>query len=695
MSTSNHAVRSLTAAIRRTLPVALILVPATALAQSDTTTLDTLVVSDTALKVETPLVETPRSASVVQQEELKDRNIQSLDETFRYRSGVLSGMYGADNDSNWFKVRGFDQSTYQDGLRIYREGYYQWLPEPYGLDRVELLKGPASILYGEAPPGGVINAISKRPTETPQGQVELQAGNREHRQLAIDNSGALTENARYRIVGLYKYREGDLDYTENERYYVAPSLEFDIGEDTQLTVLASFQKDDGVPTNSFKPAYGTVEDTPYGKIDPQTNLGEPGYDQNNREQTAIGYELRHRLDDTWTFEQKARYNRLDLDLRSIYSYRNTFSFPNIPNDGPRETSRGLVYRDGRTHSWLIDNHMIGKFYTDRTEHTLLIGLDYQNLGTNGKEADPWPFGQPIDMFDPVYGNYTAIDESSLTTRDIDKQQTGLYLQEQMRIDDRWILLGSVRYDHAKTDNLNVTDNELKHGDDEEVTWSGGIMYVADNGLSPYFNYSESFEPQTQVDGNGQLYDPIAGKQYEAGIKYAPQNIDGYLTAAVFDITEENSLVTIQGTPTQVQAGEQESRGFELEGVGYLTPQVQVSAAYTYTDSENKDKANNIESRVPQIPRHMASAWVDYSFEGVLNGLKLGGGARYVGDSKDGNINVDGYTVFDLLAIYDITPHWRTQLNVNNVADKEYVASCDFWCYYGESRSVIGSVSYRW
>lgn len=682
-------VRRLPTAVRNALPLALMSVAPVALAQDNTTALDALVVTDTALKVEAPLVETPRPASVVEREELDERNVQSLDETFRYRAGVLSGMYGADNDTDWFKVRGFDQSTYQDGLRIYREGYYQWLPEPYGIERVELLKGPASILYGEAPPGGVINVISKRPTDEPQGQIQVQAGNREHRQVAFDNSGELADDARYRIVSLYKYREGDINKTENERYYVAPSFEFDIGEKTLLTILASFQKDDAIPTNSFKTKYGTVEDTPYGKIAPKTNLGEPGYDQNNREQAAIGYELRHEFNETWTFEQKARYNRLDLDLRSSYAF--------FMVDG-RHVDRGIVYRNGCTRSWAIDNHLIGNFYTDRTENTLLIGVDYQNLGTNGKELplmNEYPFGQPLDVFDPVYGNYAPVDPSLLITRDIDKQQTGVYLQDQLRIDDRWILLGSVRYDHSKTDNLDVTNDELKQANDDEVTWSGGMMYLAENGISPYLSYSESFEPQTQTDEDGRLYDPITGKQYEAGVKYAPRGLDGYVTAAVFDITQKNSLVTPPSGGIQVQAGEQQSRGFELEGIAYLTPQLQMTAAYTYTDSETKDKANETESRVPLIPRHMASAWLDYAFESLAPGLKIGGGARYVGESKDGATVVDSYTVFDFMAGYDINEHWSTQLNVNNVTDKEYIASCNFWCYYGESRSIIGSISYNW
>jgi iron complex outermembrane receptor protein len=654
----------------------------------DAALLSPMVVVGTALKVEAPLVETPRPASVVQREELEERKVQRLDEVFRYRAGVLSGLYGADNDTDWFKIRGFDQATYQDGLRIYREGFYQWVPEPFGIQRVELLKGPSSILYGEAPPGGVINIISKRPTAEPQSLIEVQAGNRDHRLVGFDTAGPATEtgDVRYRLVGLFKERDGDLDFTHNERYYIAPSLEVDLGEATRLTVLTSFQKDDGVPTNPFKLPYGTIEDTPYGKVEPSTNLSEPDYDRNDRTQWAVGYEIEHDFNDTWTLEQNLRYSQLDLFLRSTYALF-------MQND--REAVRGLVYRDGRIDSLTVDNRLVGRWYTDRTENTLLVGVDYQNLGIEGREADPFPFGQPIDIFDPEYGNFTPVDESDLIRRDIDKQQLGLYLQHQLRLDDRWVLLGGVRYDQAETDNVNRDTGTNRRSDDNEFSFSGGAMYLADNGLSPYVSYTESFDPQGRVDQQGRLYEPLEGRQWEVGVKYAPATLDGYVTAAAFDIKQTNALISGPGGGFQIQAGEKRSRGFELESVAYLTPSLKVIAAYTYTDTTVDESTENRDARASLIPRHMASAWLGYDFSGALKGLMLGGGVRYVGESVDGDLKVPSYTVFDLVARYDFADHWRAQLNVNNVADEVYVASCDYWCYYGESRSVIGSLSYRW
>lgn len=687
----SFSVAPLTAAVRRSLVVSLggmlSVAPLAALAQEERVANDPVVVTATALKVDTPLVETPRPVSSVDREELEARNVQQLDETFRYRAGVLSGHFGSDNNTDWFKVRGFDQSTYQDGLRIYREGFYQWLPEPFGLERVDVFKGPSSILYGEAPPGGLINAVSKRPTETPQGEVNVQFGNRDHRQVGIDTSGPVGEsdNVRYRLVGLYKERDGDLNATNNERYYFAPSLAVDVSDDTTVTFLASVQKDDGVPVNSFKLPYGTVQDTPFGRVDPQTNLSEPGYDKDNRTQWALGYELRHHLNDTWRFEQDLRYSELDLELRSTYAFFMA---------DERLAARGHVYRDGTIDSLTVDNRLVGTWYTARTENTLLLGADYQNLGVSGQEADPFPFGDPIDIFNPTYGNFTPVGADDLLTREIDKEQTGLYAQNQLRIDDRWVLLGGVRYDQADTENRNVTAGTTQRSDDDQVSWSGGAMYLGENGVNPYISYTESFDPLGRVDSDGDLYEPREGRQWEAGVKVAPFGWDGYVTAAVFDLQESNTLIN-SPSGFQVQEGERTSQGFELEGVGYLTDDLKVTAAYTYTDSRLED-----DQRAPLIPRHQASTWLDYAFTGgALKGVTLGGGVRYVGSTIDtsvaDNTAVGSYTLVDAMVGYEFADGWQAQLNVNNLTDKEYVASCEYWCYYGESRSVIGSVRYRW
>ena len=661
-------------------------------AQDDIETQDTMVVVGTALKVAAPALETPRATSLVEEADLQSRAVNKYDETFRYRSGVLSAPFGRDSKADWFYLRGFnaEDSTYQDGLRLFREGgYFWWQSEPFGLERVELLKGPASILYGEAPPGGVINAISKRPTEEAQGLLEIQGGNHGHRQLGIDSSGPVAEgnDMRYRLVGLFREGDGELDGTDNQRVYLAPSLAIDLSDDTTLTFLGSVMRDHGTPTNGFFLPYGTVEETPFGRVDRSTNLGEPDYDRREVNQLSLGYELEHRVNDSWEFQQNVRYSRLEMLLRGVYaSY--------MLDD--RQAGRGLTYRDGDYDAFTVDNRLVGNWYTDNTESTLLLGVDYQKFDVEYGNGDDFAFGGPIDIFDPQYGNYSP---APLHTRHEEgKEQIGLYAQNQWRLFDRWVLLAGLRHDSVDVTNR-AEGREDQSYDDSQFSFSGGVMYLGDHGVSPYLSYSESFSPQIGSDPDGQAYSPSEGEQWELGVKYSPDWLDGYVTAAAFDLKESDTLFT-SGEASNRQGGERRSQGFELEGVGQLSDALRLTAAYAYTDTRVDISPTLTDLRAGLIPRHQASLWLDYDvIGGALDGVSLGGGARYVGSSVDSpqysDTQVDGYTLFDAKLSYAIDEHWTAQLNVNNLTDEEYVSGCDYWCYYGESRSVVGSLRYRW
>ncbi|WP_429117714.1 TonB-dependent siderophore receptor [Aeromonas veronii] len=657
---------------------------------------ETMVVTGTAMKVEVPMAETPRAVSVVNREELDQHAVLQLDEAIRYRSGVLTGLYGSDNNTDWFKVRGFDAASYLDGSILFGSGYYLWTPEPFGLESLEVLKGPASMLYGVAPPGGVINAISKRPTTTPQGQVDLQLGSRDHRQVGVDVSDALSDNSRYRMVALYKERDGVLTGTYNDRVYLAPSVTFDLSDRTSLTLLASFLHDEGVPTNGFFPVYGTLN-TSGGQIDPSTNLSQPDYDRNRNTQISTGYELAHQLNQTWEFKQNVRFNYNDLLLRQTYIF---------PTYEGTTASRGLVYRDGNTKSATMDNQMVGYWNTGSTEQTLLLGVDLQRHVNEGVEADNYGMGS-INTMNPDYSGFPGFDESTATYQKTTMAQEGLYAQHQIRWDDRWLLTGGGRFDYVETHNLSKTYDRDEKQYDHALSLSGSLMYLADNGISPYLAYSESFLMLPGIDPNTKTsYKSREGKLYEAGVKYAPAFLDGYINLALFDLEQSNALVS-SGSGQQTQAGEMTSQGVELEGSVQVTDALRLTAAYTYTDAKTNDTGSG-DRRASLIPRHQASFWGNYKVQqGVASGLELGTGVRYIGSSVGigavnadytpiyGSAEVPAHTVWDAMIGYDFAKNWRAQLNVNNLLGETYVASCDYYCYYGEPRSVVGSINYRW
>ncbi|MGL6026809.1 MAG: TonB-dependent siderophore receptor [Vibrio sp.] len=665
-------------------------------APSEKQTLETLVVTASALKVETPAQEMPTALSMVTEQDLAARAPQKLDEALRYTSGVTAQPYGADNDTDWLKVRGFDAATYQDGSRLFRDGYYTWLVEPYALERIEILKGPASILYGEAPPGGVVNAVQKKPTDTPQGEIGVQIGNDALRSFNLDISDYANQDGsmRYRLVAMVKENDGQLNGTYARRYYLAPSLSMDISEQTRLTLLASLLDDSGVPTNPFFPASGTLIDSNFGKIDPSTNLGQPDYDQYQRRQISVGYLLEHELNQTWALAQSFNYGNNDLYLRSSYA---KYEFPS--NDS-NTLEQGLVFRDGSTASLSLDNKALAKWDTARLQHTLLLGLELQRHQTKGAEFDEYSFGT-INPFNPEYGNYTPINEANATDRTITKQQASLYTQYQIKFDQQWIGVVGGRMDWVDTENHNQTSGQHKKRNDAEFSLNAGLMYLASNGLSPYVSYAQSFDVLSSLDFKTQeLYKPLKGEQVEVGVKYQPQWYDGYLNLAWFDITQQNALVTNPENFVATQTGEVTSQGVEIETVGYLSNNLKLTASYTFTNAKTDETNLNGTQQAGLIPKHQASAWLDYDASQLgLSGWTFGSGVRYIGESKDNPRSsyrsVPSVTLVDLMMGYEITENWQAQLNISNLFDREFVSACDYWCYYGQSRSAVLSANYRW
>ncbi|WP_240618655.1 TonB-dependent siderophore receptor [Pectobacterium punjabense] len=308
---------------------------------------------NTAMKLDVPISETPRAVAVVTDKQIEERGAQKIDQALRYSSGILATPYGPDNKAEWVTIRGFsDQSRFQNGLATLNEdGFYGQQIEPFGVERIEVLKGPASVLYGQNPPGGLVNVITKRPTRLPQGKVELEYGSNDYRHLAVDSAGPLNDDGSvlYRVVALARDTSGEMDFSKSKRFYLAPSVTF-LGENTELTVLASYMDTKSDTTNGFKLPYGTLHGTPFGKVGYKTSLGEPGMNRHDTRQFNLGYEFTHHLNDTWTFHQNLNYAYLNLDLRNAYA---------ISMVDERRADRGLTYRDGFAQNWATDNRLVG------------------------------------------------------------------------------------------------------------------------------------------------------------------------------------------------------------------------------------------------------------------------------------------------------------------------------------------------
>lgn len=629
----------------------------------------------------------PNSSAVISAKDIEAQGARKLDEALQYQAGILSEPYGADNKVEWFKIRGFEASTALDGTPTTPNGFFVWKPEIFGVESVEVLKGPNSLEFGASKSGGVVNLVTKRPHKEESLLMNLEAGHRNRLGLGIDYNGIANDegNVYYRIVAQARRADSMQRETDMKSYYLAPSLTVDFTDRTSLTLLTSIQREDGRPTNGFLPAYGSLVSTPDGRIDRRLNAGEPGFDHLQRTQVGAGWLLTHKLNSDWTFTQNYKFSYLDIDQQNVFAYA---------AENGRELKRGYTLTDGITRNHYLDHRLKGHVrLSDSVEILPVIGIDYLKSNTSGRNNG---FGGApnLDMFTPVYGKSFPV---SATPYDIDSRQLGLYASAQARVGSHWNFNAGIRHDRAKSDGFTAGKNSGYNVSNNSV--NAGVMYISDYGISPYISYSESFEPQAGADGYGNAYVPFIGKQKEIGVKLEPEWLDGTVTLAYFDIEQKNSLMPDLVTQVQKQGGKQTNKGVELQGNFHITPRTGMRISYTYNHAR-QDISETQTIRTPLIPRHQASLWVDHRFDLPKGGaLTVGAGARYNGPTEDQQYNrgaiVPSYTLFDLMARYQIDRNWSVQMNARNLTNRTYVSGCDAYCYYGGERTIDMQLQYQW
>ncbi len=659
----------------------------------------------TGTKTNTPITEIPQSISVIGREELNDRGALSVVEALRYVPGVASQTNGADTrgQDDFINIRGFPgygTSLYQDGLRMNTNagGFASQRSEPYGLERIEVLRGPASVLYGKGDAGGIVNRVSKRPAADSPREIEVQVGNRDRRRLAVDVGGALDEQERvlYRLIGLGlsadtqdTYPNGD--EVSDTRLYLAPSLTWKPTQDTSLTLLTEFIRDrnDGFAFRYAPPGASTRKSA-------SILVGEPKYSGFDQNQTSIGYLFEHKLNGAWTVRQNTRLSDVDVTFRRITSR-------SLEADG-RTLQRRVREFEENNRQIAIDTQIEGQIKTGSIEHTLLFGLDAEKQN-NRSRAYMGETG-PLDIYDPVYGQPVTVSP----TPDFDDSrqrlgQLGLYVQDQVKLTPNWLITLGGRMDWTTLKSLDYLADTNTEQKDNKFTKRLGINYLTGTGWTPYFSYAESFLPTVGRDANNTPFKPTEGKQYEVGIKFTPDNGRSLYTVALYDLRKTNALTVDTANPDfQTQNGAVRSRGLELEAKANLAPGMDLVATYTY-DKVKITEGNGVEQgKVPTAtPKQMASAWLNYRLqESVLRGLGIGFGVRYVGSTYSDEANTSrtpSFTLFDAALQYETGP-WRFALNVQNLANKEYVSTCyqavsdGSQCLYGQERTAVLTARYR-
>jgi iron complex outermembrane receptor protein len=669
-------------------------------------------VASSGTKSATSIVETPQSISVISAADIAGLGLQNLNQALRFVAGVTPETRGASAEVyDQFKLRGFDAPVYLDGLRQFGSatGYAVPQVDVSRLDRVEIIKGPASVLYGQSSPGGLVAEVSKLPLDRASyGAVSGTYGSYDLYRVDADIGGRAGDGVLWRIYGSANGADDQQTQGQGkrERQTVSAAVTAGAGSSTSFTLLGAYSHDPFNGNYGVFPTLGTLIDNPAGKISTKFYGGEPG-DFFRREQAALTYIFNHDFGSGWALRSSGRYQYVKSRMGLVYT-----SGPALDPTAAAPTvySRSSYSTREQLNNWTFDNQLTGKLVTGPLTHQLLFGVDRQVAHSAGLSA----FGgaTPIDVFNPVYGTmptpqtpFEVPASFGINSANVRQRQQGVYAQDQIAVGGLRVTL-SGRQDWARQ----ARDGQVQK--DDKFTWRAGALYLLPFGLAPYASYSTSFEPQNARLRDGGLAQPSLGKQVEVGAKYQPAGTPILVTAAWFRIEQTNVVVSYPDF-TSDQVGKVRSQGIEVEASAPLPYGFNAKLAYS------RQRVKKVEDVVPAniglplatVGRGGISANLEWApTEGPASGFAIGGAVRHV-DKTYADFYADGvarytpaYTVFDALIRYDLgklSPRLANVdlgVNATNLFDKKYLTSCFAnyaWCWYGNRRTVQATIGYRW
>lgn len=650
-------------------------------------------------KTSTSIMDIPQSISTVTQKELTTQNPRSLLDALDYSPAVRSDTFGFDPRMDTFNLRGFDSynnGIFRDGLRQISASVGFFKNEPYGIQELTILKGSSSSLYGGSSAGGIVDITSKRPTEDAHREVEVQYGSHARKDVRFDLSGPAGSNdsVLYRVTGLARDANTERMGVKDDRLFIAPAITWKRDEDTSLTVLGEYMNfETGGTATYWNYPVNQITDIPFG---------DPAFNGNHQIQKRIGYEFKHRFDDTFEFRQNARYSEIDIDYE--YVFGNAYSDPTFSTPLTRGTGLNVI----ETRQFAIDNQLQADFSTGPLTHTVLLGaeaswFDYQN-------AEGFGSAPPLNLQTLNFGQFIARPDLQTLLKQ-DHRSRGVYVQDQIRYDS-WLLTLAARKDW-----IDLTSNQTNYStgaeigsfeqDSDKATYRLGLSYDTDFGLTPYINYATSYFLSPGITGAGQPFKPTTAESYEAGFKYLIPDSDILINASIFDINQKNGVFyeISGGASRQVQRGELNARGFELEALANLDNGIGLRAGYQYLDFEIKEGiAGTIGNQQSGVPNHTFSVWADYTVDtGFAEGLGFGAGLRVVGRSPGDDLNtfynasrvfVDAALTYDFGKKNEDLKGLQFQLNAKNIFDTQKPTCANNFCNLDGGRFVVGSLKYQ-
>lgn len=662
-------------------------------------------------KTDTSILENPQSVSVVTREQMETQQIKTTSQALRYTAGANSEKYGAFGDQlDFTKIRGVDADYYLDGLRLVSNPG-SWAPQvdPYTLERVEVLRGPSSYLYGQSTGGGIVNQVTRKPQDIESHEVTTQFGSFGRTFLGVDSTGPINADRTllYRFTATGLKTNDQIEDVRHKRLYLAPSLTWQPTEQTSWTVQLVHSREPEIPNYNSLPANLLgLNKSPYTSIKRDRNYRDMSFDDSSREQNYFSSNFTYSFDNDWKVTSNMRYMHISSDLQRsiVYGYSVVNGKPMLKNTYEISPSS--------SNTFSMDNYISGSAQLGPTQHDVIVGTDFASGDVTSALYSSGPY--LVDPYGPDYRPSAKPDLAASRAAPWSEKQEfdrlGVYVQDKISY-DQWRLTLGTRYDKSKTDDVthSYSPTAVTTRMNNEK-WSGraGLSYQFDNGIAPYVSYATSFNPLIGSGYNGSAFVPTETTQSEIGIKFHPADSRTLLTAAVYNL-EQTNVKTSDAAHLgfNTQAGKVRSRGVDLSATAELVENLNLIAGYSYLDNALVQDTTYQGKSLTQTPRHSAAVWLDYLIRrGALSGLKIGGGSRYLGASYGDPANtfkVPAVTLFDLALDYNLgtlassLEGASVALNVSNLTNKEYVASCTsaLYCFVGQDRTATTSLTYRW
>lgn len=638
----------------------------------------------------TPLSETPQTISVVTRSLLDSQQAVSLGDALKNVAGVVSQQYGRRGwDDLIIRGQVASDSLYLDGLRTAASN--RVAEQLFGLEQVEVLKGPGSLLYGLVLPGGLVNMVSKRPQGQDFANVDVTVGSHDFYQTTVDLNKSLSENGKqaFRINGLVSNSNDATDNVWFKNRYIAPSLSLDLGARTDFTILTSYQERSYVRQQGL-PLSGSINSNVNGALPRSLFIGEPGARPYSANETRIGYSLTHRFDDGWTLHNNLRYQQFEMSGQLVSN--------NVLNSTSSTLSRTGMDQTYEGQTFSMDTNVQRSFNTALGKHLITLGTDY----TNTRE-DTLTYSctvASLNVYNPVYGARLNCGTTPTTYTATTVRDTGLYVRDQFDFAQRWQLLLGLRRDNAATYSTNKRTGVHTDNPASATTGSAALMVEMLPGVRPYVSYATSFYPNTGTDVNGGTFKPETGKQWEAGVKFEFDEKRTNLNVAVFDLRRRNVLVSDpNNTSYSIAVGEQRSQGGEISISSDLRNGVSLNAGYSYTAAivtdDGGQKATTVGQWLDNVPRHNFTTSARYRFKGQLSGWELNGGVHGQSRMRTNGYQLPGYVLTDIGVAYN-AERWRAALNVKNLFNTEYYAGgLARAVALGDDRTVMLTLGYRY